>query len=127
MAEAGYEVVEHTADLAMRVFAPDLRGLIEQAARGMIDLMLGEIPPPRREVEVVGEGASAEELLVDCLREAGIPAPHRARHPILADDAGILWVTGCAVAARAALSPKTRRVVEITVARDPEEDSHAPK
>jgi len=69
MAEAGYEIVEHTADLAVRAFAPDLPGLLEQAARGMIDLMLGEIPPPEREIEVAGEGASAEELLVDCLRE----------------------------------------------------------
>lgn len=72
-------------------------------------------------------GMTGTRKLKDCLREAGIPAPHRARHPILSDDAGILWVTGCAVAARAALSPSTQRVVEITVARDPEEDRHAPK
>jgi len=69
MAEGRYEIVEHTADLAVRAFAPDLAGLIEQAALGMIDLMLADVPPPAREIEVVGEGASAEELLVDCLRE----------------------------------------------------------
>ncbi len=69
MAQAGYEIIEHTADLALRAFAPDLPGLIEQAARGMIDLMFAEVPAPEHEVEVVGEGACAEDLLVDCLRE----------------------------------------------------------
>ncbi len=69
MAEARYQIIGHTADLAVQAFAPDLRALIEQAALGMIDLMLADIPPPERETEVVGEGASAEELLVDCLRE----------------------------------------------------------
>jgi len=70
-AESGYEAVEHTADLAIRAWAPDLRGLVEQAARGMLDVMLDldAAPPARGHREVVGEGPEPEELLVDCLRE----------------------------------------------------------
>lgn len=67
--EAGHEAVEHTADLAVRAWAPDLRGLIEEAARGMLDLMLSGQPAPEEYVEVLGEGRDPEDLLVDCLRE----------------------------------------------------------
>ena len=69
MAEkTGFESIEHTADLAVRAWAGDMRGLIEQAARGMLDLMLKEPPAAVETVEVVGEGESREELIVDCLR-----------------------------------------------------------
>jgi SHS2 domain-containing protein len=66
---AGHETVEHTADLAIRAWGPDLRSLIEEAAAGMLDLMLGAAPAPVQRVEVVAEGLDTEELLVDCLRE----------------------------------------------------------
>lgn len=67
--QAGHEAVDHTADLAVRAWAPDLAGLIEQAARGMLGLMVASPPPAEGRVEIVGEGADAEDLLVDCLRE----------------------------------------------------------
>ena len=66
---AGHEAVEHTADLAIRAWAPDLAGLIVQTAEGMLDLMLGEPPDPVQSVQIAAEGHDAEELLVDCLRE----------------------------------------------------------
>lgn len=69
MPDAGHEGIEHTADLAIRAWAPDLRGLIEQAALGMIELMVEGPPGARDRREVRGEGAGDEELLVDCLRE----------------------------------------------------------
>ena len=65
----GYETVEHTADLSIRAWAPDLYGLIEQAARGMLALMLDAPLDASGYREVAGEGCDAEELLVDCLRE----------------------------------------------------------
>ncbi|MFW6437944.1 MAG: archease [Armatimonadota bacterium] len=65
----GHEAVEHTADLAVRAWAPDQAGLIEQIAQGMLDLMLDERPPADASVEIVGEGRDDEDLLVDCLRE----------------------------------------------------------
>jgi SHS2 domain-containing protein len=66
---AGHEPAEHTADLAVRAWAPDLAGLIEQAAGGMLALMVDETPPPVDQLTIVGEGRDPEELLVDCLRE----------------------------------------------------------
>lgn len=65
----GHEAVDHTADLAVRGWAPDLAGLVEQVARGMLNLMLGPRPEPSECVEVTAEGRDAEDLLVDCLRE----------------------------------------------------------
>lgn len=65
-----WEEVEHTADVALRVRAPDLAGLFEQAARGMFSLMgadLSAIPVIQRRVEL--SAADAEALLVDWLNE----------------------------------------------------------
>ncbi len=36
--ESGYKEIEHTADWELEVWAPDLLGLLEQAARGMYAL-----------------------------------------------------------------------------------------
>lgn len=36
---SGFEEIEHTADWALKVWAPDLEGLIQEAARGMFALM----------------------------------------------------------------------------------------
>ncbi len=69
MAEAGHQIIDHMADLAVRAWAPDMPRLIEQVAAGMIDLMLARIPPSQREIEVRGAGDTPEELLIDCLRE----------------------------------------------------------
>jgi SHS2 domain-containing protein len=66
---SGFESVEHTADLALRAWAGTTRGLIEQCARGMLDMMLDDPPEAARFVEVSAEGATPEELIVDSLRE----------------------------------------------------------
>src|SRR6056297_2966591 len=65
MSASGHESVDHTADLAIRAWAPDLHGLIEQAARGMLDLMLDDRPQPDQQRDIVGEGQSPEDLLID--------------------------------------------------------------
>jgi SHS2 domain-containing protein len=67
--EAGFEALEHTADLKIRAWAPDLRGLIEQAALGMVSLLVEAPLRPTSHVEIRGAGENAEETLVDCLRE----------------------------------------------------------
>ncbi len=69
IADSGFESLDHTADLKIRAWAPDLRGLIEQAARGMISLMVEGNPSPVRHVKLTGSGEDAEQTLVDCLRE----------------------------------------------------------
>lgn len=67
---AGYEEVQHTADWALRIWAPDLAALFEQAARGMFDLSgirLQEGHRKKRSLKV--ESTDAEGLLVNFLGE----------------------------------------------------------
>jgi len=66
----GHEELEHTADWALRVWAPDLPGLFAEAARGMYHLMgvaAGAQAFEPRTIEAAG--MDAETLLVDFLTE----------------------------------------------------------
>jgi SHS2 domain-containing protein len=66
----GYREIEHTADWELEVWAPDLRGLLEQAARGMYALSgtrLRPSPPELRELDLQSD--DAESLLVVFLGE----------------------------------------------------------
>ena len=89
---SGYESLDHTADLALRVWAPSARELIEQAAAGFIGLMVDpDTVPPEREVAISATGAGPEELLVGWLNEilfvfdAQGMAPVRAKVDVLTD------------------------------------------
>jgi SHS2 domain-containing protein len=67
---AGFREIEHTADWQINVWAPDLTGLLEQAARGLYSLAgarLEEGPRRLRVLEIKGE--DAETLLVRFLSE----------------------------------------------------------
>ena len=67
---AGFEEREHTADWSLHVWAPDLAGLLEQAARGMADLSgikAGQNGRVKRSLRV--ESTDAEGLLVNFLTE----------------------------------------------------------
>jgi SHS2 domain-containing protein len=66
-----FEIVEHTADWAIRVTAPDLAALFTYAAQGMNSLLVsqGETIPLDIEREIVLEAYDAESLLVDWLGE----------------------------------------------------------
>ncbi len=67
---AGYFEIEHTADWALTVFAPDLAGLLEQAARGMTSLSGVALLPEPRGVRVLSVvGYDPEHLLVKFLTE----------------------------------------------------------
>jgi SHS2 domain-containing protein len=65
-----FETIDHTADLAVRVWSPDLPGLFAEAARAMTSLMTepGAIEG-RETVAITAEGADAPDLLVNWLRE----------------------------------------------------------
>jgi len=68
--EAGYRTIDHTADKAIEVWAPDLGELIVQAARGLIELLVepGQLSPVRQvHISVMAEGP--EVLLHDALSE----------------------------------------------------------
>lgn len=68
--DRGFEEIAHTADWALRVWAPDLPELFAQAAQGMYALMQVRLEPaPRLERALEIEGADAESLLVSFLSD----------------------------------------------------------
>ena len=67
---AGFQEIEHTADWALRVWAPDLAGLFIQAATGMNVLMEVMLEPViRQEQQLSLSAADDETLLVTFLEE----------------------------------------------------------
>lgn len=70
MPSSGFREIEHTADWQLEAWAPDLTGLLEQAARGMYSLAgarLAQGPRCVRLLEITAE--DAETLLVRFLSE----------------------------------------------------------
>lgn len=67
---AGFRIVDHTADKAIEVWAADLGQLIEQAARGLVALLVDtECLQASRQVQVAVEAEEAEVLLHDALAQ----------------------------------------------------------
>ncbi len=70
MEPAGFELIDHTADLGLRVWADDLAGLFQQAARGMITLLtVPQCATARHAQRIEVRGLDREELLVAWLGE----------------------------------------------------------
>lgn len=68
--QAGYREREHTADWELEIWAPDMPGLLEQAARGMYALSGASLhPAPRLDREIELDYADKETLIVDFLEE----------------------------------------------------------
>ncbi len=69
-ARAGFREYEHTADWQLHVWAPDLTGLLEQAARGMYALSGTRLQAgPRLEETLEIKALDPENLLVRFLDE----------------------------------------------------------
>ena len=67
---AGFKEIAHTADWELEVWAPDLPGLFEQAARGMYLLMGVRLQPAGRQSRTLElSAADGESLLVSFLDE----------------------------------------------------------
>ena len=66
----GYELVEHTADIGIRVWADDAKGLFEEAARGFFDIIT-DIKNVTAQIErtVTVRGSGWEEVMVAWLTE----------------------------------------------------------
>jgi SHS2 domain-containing protein len=65
-----YETFEHTADMGLRITAPDLAGLFEEAAAGLFSMLVSGVPESNgrvREIRIPGE--RHDYLLVDWLAE----------------------------------------------------------
>ena len=60
-------------------------------------------------------GRGCTKALKNLFQEAGITRSERSHTVVLADEQGILWVEGLGPDERAAVTDKTRRVIEITV------------
>ena len=68
--EPRFEIVEHTADQALRAYGRDLRELMENAAAGMLALLYVEAPPPSQDtLELQVEAGSPELVVQHALRE----------------------------------------------------------
>jgi tRNA(Ile)-lysidine synthetase-like protein len=63
-------------------------------------------------------GMPAPKKLSDIFIDRKIPRAERWRLPLLCDAAGILWVPGYTIAARARITSDTRRVLHITLRRN---------
>jgi SHS2 domain-containing protein len=67
---AGFQEIAHTADWELTVWAPDLAGLLEQAARGIYALADTTLESaPRQHVEFTLQAEDAESLLVRFVSE----------------------------------------------------------
>ncbi len=65
-----YEQIPHTADLALKVYGPDLKGLFENAAFGMFDIILEkEGPVSGKKVKIEVSAPDEGTLLIDWLNE----------------------------------------------------------
>src|SRR3990172_958169 len=67
---AGFEEIEHTADWSLRVWGTDFANLLQQAARGMMELSgIRLMAGKRQDREFIVEATDAEGLLVNFLGE----------------------------------------------------------
>ena len=65
-----YEIINHTADVCLRVYGKSLDELFENAARAMMELITDrEKINPSQEIEIEVRGETKEELLVHWLQE----------------------------------------------------------
>ncbi|MFI5323438.1 MAG: archease [Thermodesulfobacteriota bacterium] len=81
-----YEVLEHTADVRIRVYGETLVDLLRNSALAMMSLMAGtEAVEPLAEVEFEIEGETMEEILVKMLGE--ILYAHEVREMVFSDVA----------------------------------------
>ena len=68
--EAGFKEIEHTADWELHVWAPDMAGLLKQAALGMFSLAKVKLTQkPRVRKEIILPFTDRESLIVDFLME----------------------------------------------------------
>ncbi len=68
--QSGYHIIDHTADKAIEVWAPDLGRLILEAARGLIALLVeADSLTPQRRIQIAVAPREPELLLHDALSE----------------------------------------------------------
>jgi SHS2 domain-containing protein len=70
MMEEGYRILEHPADMGIEACGPDLKSAFEQAALGLISIIVDPASVDAREQKaVILQGTDSENLLVKWLSE----------------------------------------------------------
>jgi SHS2 domain-containing protein len=64
-----YHFIDHTADIGIRVVSGDARGLFEEAALALVDIMGARSTGGRKHVRISVEGLDQTDLLVRWLQE----------------------------------------------------------
>lgn len=65
-----YAMIDHTADIGIKVTSPTLKGLYEEAARAMVDIIgARSIPESHEPMTIETQGIDREDLLVRWLQE----------------------------------------------------------
>ncbi len=65
-----YEILDHTADVCVRVYGKSFDELVKNAALAMMDLITDrEKIKSFKQIKIRAEGRTREELLVHCLEE----------------------------------------------------------
>ena len=66
----GYEILDHTGDLGIRVWAADIKGIFQETARALFDIITDlDKVEVHLDLEVAVKGSGQEELLVAWLNE----------------------------------------------------------
>jgi SHS2 domain-containing protein len=79
---AGFDLLEHTADVGVRAWGPSLEAVFEQSTLGLAEVLGAWRPGPGEAVEVAVGPADLGGLLVDWLEE--VLWLHESRHAALA-------------------------------------------
>lgn len=65
-----YEIIDHTADIGLRVFGRDLKELFKNSALGMFELIADlKNVKPKTSLGIEVDAVNREELLINWLRE----------------------------------------------------------
>jgi SHS2 domain-containing protein len=79
-----YEILDHTADICVRVYGKSFNDLLRNAARAMMELITDrEKVEPSQGIEIKAQGETKEELLVHWLGE--ILFLHQVRKMVFRD------------------------------------------
>ncbi|MCD6569970.1 MAG: archease [Deltaproteobacteria bacterium] len=65
----GYQYIDHTADLGIKVTSPDIKGLFEEAALAVVKIMGGAAKHKKISLSVTVDGLDRVDTLVRWLQE----------------------------------------------------------
>ncbi len=70
--KAGFNIFEHTADIGINIYGPEINDVFEYAAQGMFSIIFHDSPPkiePKGEYQIKLQASDLDQLLVEWLNE----------------------------------------------------------